>query len=252
MANKRKTNTNNQDALYFAEVDGLCPLCGNNLMSKQGTRYVKMYEIAHIYPCNPTIIDLSVLADVQRPADTEAFENKIALCLSCHQIYDHDKTLERYNDLKEKKNLLIQRNNIKKEFYKHNLEEEISRILSEILNVTDEEIEVNILNMKALQIKEKIEDEYKLLRREVENNATKYFQIIQNLFKSIDDGTYENITLQVRSFYLKCKAITSDKNSIYDYMIDWIKMKSKASDDLACAIIVSYFIQNCEVFDAIS
>lgn len=252
MPNERKKITPNQDAYFYAEVEGLCPLCGKALMLHNNRRMIKQYEIAHIYPCNPTLSDLSILSSIPSHRDGESYENKIALCLDCHNDYDNDKTLDKFKDLQKIKKRLIEKGEIQKNFSSYDLEEEINFILSNLQTIEDYDIEANCLNLKALKIKEKLEDKYSLLRREIESNATKYFIPTQKLLKSIDTGKFTLIASQVKSFYLKSSSITKDKNLIYSRIVEWIKTKSNSDDDIACSIVVSYFVQDCEVFDAIA
>lgn len=249
---KRKNPTQNQEQLYFAEVGGLCPLCGKFLIQTGKTKYIKQYEIAHIYPCNPTTKDINALVKIIPPQDVEAFDNKIALCLACHHTYDDDKTLDRYNELRSKKDRLLTETSIKNIISDYRLEDDINDILSKLLIIDDEIVSSLSLNITALKIKEKIEDDYRLLRRNIESNATKYYALVQKMLKEIDSEKFDNIAIQIRSFYKKCNSLTRDKNIIFNQITEWIKMHSKSDNKIACEIIASFFVQNCEVFDALT
>lgn len=249
---KRKNPTQNQEQLYFAEVGGLCPLCGKALIKIGKTKYVKQYEIAHIYPCNPTSKDISALVGIIPPQDTEAFDNKIALCLACHHTYDDDKTLDRYNELKSKKDRLLAETSIKNIIGDYQLEDDINDILSKLSNIDDKTISSLSLNIDALKIKEKIEDDYRLLRRTIESNVTKYYSLVQKMLKEIGSEKFDNIAIQIKSFYKKCNSLTHDKDIIFNQITEWVKIHSKSNNNIACEIIVSFFIQNCEVFDALT
>lgn len=249
---KRKNPTQNQEQLYFAEVGGLCPLCGKALIQIGKTKYIKQYEIAHIYPCNPTTKDTSALIGIIPPQDTEAFDNKIALCLACHHTYDDDKTLDRYLELKSKKDRLLAETSIKNIIGNYQLEDDISDILSKLLTIDDKTISSVSLNTNALKIKEKIEDNYSLLRRTIEGNVTKYYPLVQKMLKEIGSEKFDNISIQIKSFYKKCTSLTHDKNIIFNQITEWVKIHSKNDNKIACEIIVSFFIQNCEVFDALT
>lgn len=250
--NDRKSTTENQNALFVSEVGGLCPLCGKQLIKKSTMNLLKKYEIAHIYPCNPTKKDLDVLSTVIPPANIESSANKIALCLDCHNEYDNDKTLDKYIELRKIKDKLLEKASIDIEIYNYPLEEDISEILSKLLIIPDEEISSLELSMKAIKISDKLEDEYRLLRREIEEKVAKYFGLIQKMFKEKGAAKFESIALQIKSFYLTCKNRTIDKNVIFDEVIKWISIKCGGKDRRACAIIAAFFVQNCEVFDEIS
>ena len=252
MSNNRKNPTQNQEQLFFSEVHGICPLCGRNLMGKGNKNYVKNYEIAHIYPCNPTANDLKVLAGVKPPSDTEVYENKIALCLICHNEYDADKTLSKYKELRKIKDGIIESESIKNIMGDYSLEENIRDIIYNLLNVNDDSLAKVPLSNSALRVKEKIEDDYSLLRRKIEFNVINYFKVVEEYFKRYDLGTYENISIQIRSFYVKCCSLSGDKNKIFGEIVNWIKSKTGNTDGVACEIIASFFVQKCEVFDEIT
>lgn len=46
--------------------------------------------------------------------------------------------------------------------------------------------------------------------------------------------------------------VTSDKSKIFDYIVNWVKTKTSTQSKEACEIVVSYFVQNCEVFNEIA
>ena len=248
----RKNPTPNKDQLLFAEVGGLCPLCGKNLMLIGRTKSVKQYEIAHIYPCNPTAKDLVALAGVVAPVDTEDASNKIALCLACHQTYDDDKTKERYDDLRKRKDRLLSEGAIRNVIGDYPLEEDISDILSKLLLVDDITLESVVLNTSALKIKEKVEDEYILLRRSIEGNVTKYYAVVQKMLKDMGTDKFDNVATQIKSFCKKCESLSKDKEIIFEKIVEWVKIKSGNDNKIASEIVVSFFVQNCEVFDAIA
>ena len=248
----RKNPTLNQEQVYFAEVEGLCPLCGKNLIISGKTKYVKKYEIAHIYPCNPTVRDLSALSNIEPPIDIEDFSNKIALCRDCHKIYDDDKTKERYMELKMIKERLLSKNSIRSIIGIYPLEEDINDILTKLLLVKDNDLETFDLNIKALKIKEKIEDKYTLLRRSIEGNVTKYYSFVQKSLKEMGADMFDNMAIQIKSFCKKCESLSRDKEVVFDQIVEWVMRKSKNDNKIASEIVVSFFVQNCEVFDAIA
>ncbi|WP_373557726.1 HNH endonuclease [Pseudomonas sp. URIL14HWK12:I7] len=57
----------------------------------------KQYEIAHIYPLNPTPPEALLLANEFRlSADVDHLDNLIALCLLCHNEFDNPRTVKEY------------------------------------------------------------------------------------------------------------------------------------------------------------
>ena len=57
---------------------------------------------------------------------------------------------------------------------------------------------------------------------------------------------------QIKSCFVKMNDVTSDKSKIFDYIVNWVKTKTSTHSKEACEIVVSYFVQNCEVFNEIA
>ena len=66
---KRVEPTEGQKLIYLGEVHGLCPLCGTALMSIGVRNVNKLFELAHIFPCNPTSDDMKQLDGVELYGD---------------------------------------------------------------------------------------------------------------------------------------------------------------------------------------
>ena len=45
---------------------------------------------------------------------------------------------------------------------------------------------------------------------------------------------------------------TTNKEYIFNAMVDWIMKNTGSQSKAACEIVISFFIQNCEVFDEIT
>ena len=60
------------------------------------------------------------------------------------------------------------------------------------------------------------------------------------------------ICSEVKAAYLSIKKMTDDQNIIFNKMVEWLKFKTQEITNDACEIVISYFIQNCEVFDEIT
>nr|WP_302657923.1 HNH endonuclease [uncultured Dysosmobacter sp.] len=93
----RKSPTAVDQQLYLKEVSFVCPLCGKILRHRKQKKANKLYEIAHIFPNNPTEEQYEQLSGLPRLGDnSESFENKIALCKDCHDQQDYHTTQADY------------------------------------------------------------------------------------------------------------------------------------------------------------
>ena len=60
--------------------------------------------------------------------------------------------------------------------------------------------------------------------------------------------TTEIISSQMKTHYLLLKQQGNNQKDIFDAMVNWLQKQTKNDNREACEIIISYFIQNCEIF----
>lgn len=248
--------TKNMSDKHLLEVNGLCPLCGKYLIETKGNRTSKKYEIAHIYPNSPTTKEIIILNGLERLGNNcEDFENKIALCKDCHHRYDDNKTKEEYlkllNIKKEHSNI----SNAKVAASTQDLEKEIFLVISNFSNISYEIVNNLRLEIKALKIDKKIEDKYRVLKIKITEYVCLYFKYIRETFRTLDSSRQINFKLiasEIHTAFLKCEKEIEDKSQIFNSLVNWLHSKNKDTSIEACEVLISFFIQNCEVFNEIS
>ena len=100
MSNPRKKYSDAQNVALLSQVNGVCPLCAEILFYKKGGKSYKNYEIAHIYPLNPTPTEKTLLEHEERLSnDVNDENNVIPLCEICHGKFDKPRTVEEYRML---------------------------------------------------------------------------------------------------------------------------------------------------------
>ena len=252
---KRKSITENNDILHLEEVGMICPLCKRSILSNGCVRTNKNFQIAHIYPCNPTILDLEILSSVAPPENSEGFNNKIALCKDCHWDYDQNKTYEKYNDLLSVKKQLYASFMGNRNLLAISLEDDIIDLIHKISRLDDNELTDELrLNYNAIKVDRKIDAKYNILRRQIKENVSLYFGVIKKEFESIDSQglrKFEQIATQMKSAYLKISETEANKDKIFNHLVTWLKTKTN-TENCVCQIIISFFVQNCEVYDEIT
>ncbi len=252
----RTTVSPNAEMQHYLEVDGLCPLCGEPLMVEKRGKLNKNYQIAHIYPNSPTEHQRTVLNGVERlGASCEDFENKIALCRDCHALYDANTTKEEYLKILNIKKSLLAAESTKVSIATKDIEEELILIIETLSSATDEKILEQALKYKGIKIAKKVENEYHLLRRKIESNVYTYYGIIKENMRNLSDENKLNFDLvasEVRTVYLKAKEFTNDKVMIFESLVQWLQTKMFQASRESCEAMISFFVQNCEVFDEIS
>lgn len=252
MTNPRRKTSESQTVSLIAQVDSLCPLCSNQLFYKKNKNSYSGYEIAHIYPLNPTDPEKKILSNVTLLAtDVNNEDNLIPLCLNCHEKYDKPRTLEEYNKLYNLKKDLIKIEQQKKTWSDYQIEEEIFRIIKHLTTADfDEEnsdIEFNIKNAK-----DKFNHSLSFpIKIKILNNIKVFFPAIKTQFSLIEAESPNSTVLissQIKTYYLKQSKLGFNQDEIFRNISNWIFNKTHKISTEASEIITSYFIQECEVF----
>ncbi|MFH0722143.1 ABC-three component system protein [Citrobacter braakii] len=258
MANPRVKYHANEHSILYAETGGCCPLCALAMMFKKASsRYPTIgYEIAHIYPLNPNKLQAKALEKYSAPDDINSLDNVILLCPNCHTKYDKDFKIEEYLRLYNIKNGYLSEAKAKQTASQYALQNEVCEILD--LIVLDEDIfdDLSETKLDVSSLNEKLKtDMSPLQKREIRSNVIDYFMPIRNhirLIEQLDQAAIRILQNQVNSYYLVMeKQNPNNKDLVFNYISQWISLKSGKSI-IASKILTSFFIQNCEVFDASS
>lgn len=240
---------------HLREVNFLCPLCKKDLQPNGQKKRNKLYEIAHIYPNSPTPQQQKELINVEKLGkNSESFENKIALCKDCHSTQDYNTTKEDYQKLLKIKKDCLNESAIRDILNQEILEQYIVNIVDKLTKLTDDEIDSVIdLNYDVVKIDKKFElNESSRLKRKIKNNFREYYIFIQNEFKNKDKGKFEIIGTKIKLLYLKVKEKQDNKEKIFYALVEWLDEKSFSVSRDACEIVISYFVQSCEVFESVT
>lgn len=248
----------NQDTLFLIEVGNKCPLCNAPLLVRNGKgKSVKRYKITQIFPDNISRnLYLAFGRHLQIHGNYNHPDNLIAVCTECSTDYLSEPTEEEFLHLLEIKKSLLQRNKLLQGLDDVGLESEISEAINGMINI-DKAGELAELRMDALKVRQKIEPTNKLLIDSVTDDVTHYYSYIEGLFADIDgkqSGTFDRIASEVRLAYQKIKNEGLSQEAVFEYMADWLKKKLSVGrrNDMAINAVISFFVQNCEVFDEIS
>lgn len=256
MSNDRRNFTNIERELLFAQVDGICPICATSLTYTKDTKVQKKYEIAHIYPLNPTKEEISLLKDEERLTDdVNSLDNLILLCTNCHTQFDKPRTIDEYRNLVAIKKHFINEQKLKKIYGDYKIEEEISNIIN-LLSSQELNEEISELEYSAIKIDDKLNDEFdKILKKQIKNNVSQYYNYIKMEFLHIEKvtpGKFDLIAGQIKSFYLNAKLECDNQVSIFNKVAEWLQIRIGNCSLEACKVVVSFFIQNCEVFEYVT
>lgn len=133
MTNVRRTYSTAEELALTTQVDGRCPLCGEALFYPKKAKYFKGYELAHIYPLNPSAKESVELKDLPRlHSDVNHPDNLIPLCVQCHTKFDRPRTTEEYIQLVAKKQQCLRKAAQQELHAQYPLEAEVQRVVQRL------------------------------------------------------------------------------------------------------------------------
>ncbi len=252
MSNLRKKYSEAQNVALLSQVNRICPLCSEPLFYKKNSKSFKNYEIAHIYPLNPTEEEVILLEHEERLSDDVNDENNvIPLCEICHGKFDKPRTVEEYRIIFEIKKRLIERSGQEAIWKRYAIEEEIGKVIESIYDTQSlaEDIELEFV---PKEVDEKLDSTIsRPTKNKIKNNVREYYVFIKNKFSELDCAELdlsEIISMQIKAYYLKQKNMGLDQQAIFENIVAWIHARTKPRTNDAAEILASFFIQNCEIF----
>lgn len=133
------------------------------------------------------------------------------------------------------------------------IEERLVKALERLEKLDDDELEPQ-LNYAGLKISKKIDKKkHPAFYRKLSDNVARYYPIMQRTFSDYDGengNSFERLSCKMRDLFLQIKSKENDPAFVFDAIVDEVEKKAK-TDRLTSELIVSFFVQNCEVFDEI-
>ncbi len=220
------------------EANGFCPFpgCGRQLHVFNGAKTTPLYEIS--------LID-KTKADIP--------ENLLAMCPRCYATYlmDNDKKL--CKELKAVKETLAIHHQSVQMLDDMALEKGIIGVIGKIKDLKQQDLADASLDPK--EIKQKLDPNKDMAIYGVVNYyVSTYFIKVKEIMINLDKRgviDYEETQDQMKAMYRKLKKSKKTKIEIYNEIVGKIHRLS-LQEDIYCQIVVAYFIQSCEVFDAIT
>jgi hypothetical protein len=254
MANLRRKLSPPEEISLMTQVQRVCPLCSSPIFyTKNDGRTQKGYEIAHIYPLNPTRDEIKLLASEEQLAiDPNHIDNLIPLCRQCHGKFDKPRTIEEYRELLKIKKAFIRREQLQELQSNYPLEDEIEKLFN-ALYVIDSEDSEQELSYNPKKLDAKLDDSMtRPTARIIRHHVTDYFPYIRKKLIEVDSespNATDLISSQIRSYYLSQKTLSQTQQEIFSNIVDWMVAKTGTVSEDAAEIVAAFFIQNCEIFE---
>lgn len=223
----------------LSEAGNYCtfPGCGCELIPAADGNTVPTYEIS--------------LINKQASAD---LENMIVMCPRCYATYQLDTgTKKLIKQLQTVKTALITHHQSIKLIDDIKLDKGITRVIVRIKKLNMKDLETATMDPKEIKKKVVPDDDISLYIM-VNNYVNTYFIRIREIMMNLDkrgEIDYDEIQDQMRAIYKKLKKANKLKLVIFNEITEKVH-RATLQDPTYCQIVVSYFIQSCEVFDAVT
>lgn len=250
---RRANVTDTVKMSLLCEVQGLCPLCRRALMVKKGSKRVRVFDIAHIYPLNATEHEKHILiAEEVLSADIDCEENFIALCKECHKIYDTKKTVQEYRQLVEIKKTINKIKALSQTWDRQTLHKDIAVVARDLETLSKLDIKKTTLSFAALKLSQKKDETLgNMNEMKIEQYIRSFFAPIRESLRKLELEEKAKslfICSQVKSYYTLLLMQGFDQSQIFEEMCVWFMTNTGIKERSKSEVLVSYFIQNCEIF----
>lgn len=244
-ANKKKAaSLEVDDITLLNEVHNKCPLCRASLVKSVKGQSRRKYTITKIYHDHFPEVFQETRTPVKK---LDANDNLIALCQDCASDYLLDTELEEYIMLFDLKRQYVSSFLLRQELDNMSLEDEIVDVIR-ALGTIQHVNQLQELSLNMLTLSQKILPENVILLDDITTDVLKYYRFIQDCFSH--SNSFELIASEIKATFYKLEKFCSTQDEIVDRLAQWILEQTKMPDQhlRACRIIVSFFVQNCEVF----
>lgn len=241
-----------ETAELISEVNGLCPMCLERLVTFSDGNRTNLCEAAHIYPHSPTKEEEYLLRGVPRLSeDPESIDNLIMLCPSCHHKFDNPRTLDGYMHLYRLKQQLLRQNSAKRYYKDHSIETDVISLLN-YLETIDISTDLRKLSYSVMTVKDKMSKGASLgIQNVVIQNVRDYYIPIREALTQLEHdtpGKSDLIAKEISLFYSKLKSEGYSQDEIYYTIVDWLDKRTAQQFKILTPVLVAYYVQNCEVF----
>lgn len=220
------------------EVNHTCPFpgCGRSLVKANNGNVANVYDIS--------LVDKSKSPDV---------ENLIAMCPQCCATYSIDTDKKVTKQILSVKRVLVGHNQNVALLDDLNLERGIVGVLTKIKKLNQKDLYASSMDPKGIVQKVNPEEDFALYMT-INNYVNTYFVQIKKIMTDADkrgEIEFDEIQRQIHAMYKRLDKAKKSKIEIFNEISQKIH-KVSLMEDIYCQIVVAYFVQICEVFDAIS
>lgn len=201
----------------------------------------------------PSCEDVELLKEEEiLTSDIDSEDNLIALCKECHKVYDTQTTVEEYRALIKIKKTILKMRSFYESWGTQEIHNDILHVVNFINNLDDKDVGRIDLNYNAMVLDQKKDDTLSFINEiKIQAFIVNFFIPIREAFSRLEKDQSINskvIFLQVKLYYEQLYSQNLNQNDIFEALCDWVMTGAKISKREKAEVLVSFFIQNCEVY----
>lgn len=243
------------DLYLLVECGMKCPVCGRKLLYERNGIQFCRFQVVPIFPPGLENAERVPFEEKWKAPDRmDRLDNRIMLCEDCAEAYRTETTPEKYFKMCMVKEYLKNVYGLQKVEDTKDIEKGIEEILYSLSSMKCLP-KKRRQRLKALTIDEMIPEEEFMLREKVTGYVLKYYRYIERLFIILEGGgklRYKKVQNVVNDCFEALNQIEYSRSEIFDQMVEWMMEHTGNQKREACEAVISFFIQNCEVFDELA
>lgn len=176
----------------------------------------------------------------------------LLFCKECGEEFENidDLTSDELKEFERKKIEFIKRTEIKQKLDSITIQSDLKEIITKLNSVNFSND--STLSLQPLTIENKIPSTENVLLFKIRNDVIGYYNIVKQMFQELESFTA--IAKEINYSFSILNEQGLNHQEIYDSLTDHIIRCTGLNSNkrLSCEIIVSFFIQNCEVYNEIT
>lgn len=235
-----------------------CLLCGKKMdrFTKQEivpsvSNYKERRKIAELLKDS---LPADKVPDLNNGYDTHSASNMCLMHIECAASYRANFSPSTCADLYVKKLSLMENNALQEQLDSLEIDAELYELLDSLDSLVDPNA-VAELQYKPSRVANKIETENFTLGMQVTDQITRYYGFLKDELSQRDGLNgfdFTELVLSMRRCFNLMAQAGKKQTEIYSAMAIWVMDATSSTSLPACEILVSFFIQNCEVFNEIA
>ena len=241
------------DFPLLSECNMRCPVCRTRLVSTKNGRQVKKYEVVPIFPAWMDIIQQEKFSRAAPPPkDLDSLDNKILMCRNCAADYLSSPSVGEYKFLYETKARQRTDLDMQDKGDEIAIEQGIRVILDAFGEIKTPPKPRDKTKWKAFRVDKKIPDDNFRLQDRITYWVLRYYRYLELQFKQEERKQtlkFKKIQNAVSQCFETYDEENKSQNEIFEYLIMWLKDQTGCVNRDSLEAVISFFVQNCEVFN---